>query len=164
MTEPDHDGPSGPIARAPRSDQGFSIIEIVISLALIGIVVMAILDAVITMEGASVRSQSAAQIETAIVNASDRVNRAPKGCNYLGYAQAAVQMQGWDHNLVTAVQEYYQPGANAATAGTWQSGTGNSPACPGLQPADLLVQRVTITITTPDGKARRTIQVVKSDV
>ena len=50
------------------------------------------------------------------------------------------------------------------TNGTWQIGGVDHPACPGPDVPDLLVQRVTITIVSPDVDVRRSIQVVKSDV
>jgi hypothetical protein len=109
-------------------------------------------------------SRSAAQVETAVVNAADRVNRAPKRCDYTIYAQAAVQTEGWEPDRATVTHEYYVPGSDATVQGTWQTGAAGAPGCPGPAPTDLLVQRVTISITSPDGKVRRNIEVVKSDV
>lgn len=145
-------------------DSGFSMVEIVISIVLMGTVVVAILNAVATNVRASSSARSAAQVETAIVNTSDRVNRAPKRCDYTIYAQAAVQTEGWDPSTVSVTQEYYEPAPDPRNQGTWSSGSALTPACPGTSPTDLLVQRVTILITSPDGKVNRTIQVVKSDV
>jgi type II secretory pathway pseudopilin PulG len=154
------------IARNGRSDPdaGFSIVEIVIAIVLMGTVVVAILNAVSTSVRASSVSRSAAQVETAVVNAADRVNRAPKRCDYSIYAQAAVQTEGWEPDRATVTHEYYVPGSDATVQGTWQTGVAGAPGCPGPAPTDLLVQRVTISITSPDGKVRRNIQVVKSDV
>lgn len=145
-------------------DAGFTLTEIIITIVLLSIVTLAILQAVTTSIKSSSVSRAAAQVETTVVNAADRVNRAPKDCNYLRFAQAAVLTQGWPASTVSVAHEYYVPGANAATAGSWTTGTGNSPGCPGATPDDLLVQRVSITITSPDGRVHRTIQVVKSDV
>jgi hypothetical protein len=145
-------------------DQGFSLTEIVIAVALTGTIVLAIMTAVFTGVRASSTSRSAAKVETAIVNAADRVNRAPKKCDYTIYAQAAVQTEGWDPSRAAVVQEYFVPGADAMSAGEWRTGAAGSPGCPGPTPTDLLVQRVTITITSPDGSVRRNITVVKSDV
>jgi type II secretory pathway pseudopilin PulG len=154
------------IARNGRSDPdaGFSIVEIVIAIVLMGTVVVAILNAVSTSINASSVSRSAAQVETAVVNAADRVNRAPKRCDYTIYAQAAVQTEGWDPDRAVVTHEYYVPGSDATVQGTWETGAAGSPGCPGPAPTDLLVQRVTISITSPDGKVRRNIEVVKSDV
>lgn len=167
--------PNNQLSRGPRTarrhprhghhaDRGASLIEIVIAVSLLGVVVAAILTATATGIKVSSVDRAAAQVETAIVNASDRVNRAPKRCDYTIYAQAAVQTQGWDANRVSLVQEYYVPGPNAGTSGTWHTGGPGAPACPGPAPDDLLVQRVTLSITSPNGDVRRSIQVVKSDV
>lgn len=145
-------------------DAGFSIVEIIVSIVLMSTVVVATLNAVGMTVRASATSRSAAQVETAVVNASDRVNRARKTCDYTRFAQAAVQTEGWDKETASVTNEYYVPGANPTLPGTWATGSALTPGCEGASAADLLVQRVTITITSPDGKVRRTIQVVKSDV
>ncbi len=128
------------------------------------VVVGAILQAVATMVSASATSRTAAQVETAVVNAADRVNRAPKLCDYTMYAQASVQPQGWNANTVSVAHQYYIPAADAVSTGSWAVGAPEAPACPGPAPTDLLVQRVTISLVSPDGKVHRSIQVVKSDV
>jgi hypothetical protein len=134
------------------------------AVVLVGIMVVPILNAVITGIKASSISRSSAQAETALVNAADRVNRAPKRCDYSIYAQAAVQTQGWSADRVALTQEYFVPGASPAVSGTWRPGSAATPACQIDTVTDGLVQRVTIAITTPDGKVTRRIQVVKSDV
>ncbi|MGA7757572.1 MAG: prepilin-type N-terminal cleavage/methylation domain-containing protein [Ilumatobacteraceae bacterium] len=145
-------------------DGGFSLVEVVIAIVLMGTVVVAILNAVSTSVKASSVSRSAAQVETAVVNAADRVNRAPKRCDYTIYVQAAVQTEGWSPDTASVTHEYYVPGVDATVEGTWETGAAGSPGCSGPAPTDLLVQRVTISITSPDGKVRRNIEVVKSDV
>ncbi len=148
-----------------RGDRGSSIIEIVIAVVLIGTVVVAILSAVISATTASTTSRSSAEVETALVNATDRVNRAPKKCDYTVYARAAVLTQDWDAEQASVTQQYYVPADTSAIAGTWVTGPATKTGCPTLgSSADGLVQRVTITITSTDGHVRRSIQVVKSDV
>jgi hypothetical protein len=91
------------------------------------------------------------------------VTRAPaKSCDYTVYIQAAAQAQGWNANQVSATYAYYVPPSAGPTAeGTWIP---DPDGCPnGMQP-DRLVQRVTITVVSPDGSVRRTMEVVKSDV
>ncbi len=105
-------------------DSGFSIVEIVIAIVLMGTVVIAVLNAVTTSVKASSVSRSAAQVETAVVNAADRVNRAPKRCDYTIYVQAAVQTEGWPADTATVTQEYYVPGPDATVEGTWATGAG----------------------------------------
>ncbi len=157
--------------RAPESDEstrdgGFSLIEVLISIVLIGLVVVPLLQAVSTSIVASSTSRSAAQVETALVNAADRVNRAPIHCDYTIYAQAAVQTQ-WGPDAgdrVVLTQFYYVPGANATQNGSWLEGIPGTPACKNGTPSDGEVQKVRMTITSPDNKISRTIEVVKSDV
>ncbi|MEM9514795.1 MAG: hypothetical protein AAGA42_08025 [Actinomycetota bacterium] len=151
------------IAPAVR-DRGVSAVEVIIAIVLIGTVVVAALNAMFTSISASTTSQNSAQVETAIVNAADRVNRAPKSCDYTRFAQAAVQIEGWPETAASVTHEYYVPGASALQGdeGAWV--TGAAPSCPAQPPETLIVQRVTIQITHPDGSVSRSIQVVKSDV
>jgi len=146
------------------TDEGFSLIEVVIVVMLMGLVITAVLSSVITSIATSSVSRLGARVETVIVNAADRVNRAPKSCDYAPYAQAAAQTEGWSPNTTTVVQEYLVPGATPTVTGTWQTGTGITPACPSGTLTDLLVQRVSITVSSPNGRVSRFIQVVKSDV
>jgi hypothetical protein len=101
-------------------------------------------------------------------NAADRVNRAPELCDYTIYIQAAALSQGWTIDEVSATYQYYTPGSSAEVAGTWTSGAceGCPPtvACPGGSFVDGLVQRVTITVSSPNDVVQRTMEVVKSEI
>jgi prepilin-type N-terminal cleavage/methylation domain-containing protein len=169
-SQPDGVGPDRRRSHDRRSrDRGFTFIETVVTVMLIAIVMVPVLEAVRSAVRASSRSHSASQIETVIINVADRVNRAPSQCDYTNYARAAVLTQGWYtgpgqyNQAATVSHEWY----DTATK-TWMSKPAGSaaPGCPGsgLVEADLLVQRVTISVTNPDGQSSRTIQVVKSDV
>jgi len=149
----------GDAARGRACDRGFSLVEIVITVALMSIVIVPVVTAVISTIRTSTRNGVVAEVETVLQNAADRVNRAPKRCDYTLYVQAAAQSEGWDASSATLVQTYYVPGATPAQAGSWATG-----ACPGSTPPDLLVQRVDITVVSPDGATRRSIEVIKSDV
>ncbi|NLE79255.1 MAG: type II secretion system protein [Rhodococcus sp.] len=150
-----------------RGDDGFSLIEVVIAIALMSILIVPIMVAVITAIEASSRSRSAAQVETMVVNAADRVNRAPKSCDYSVYARAAVVSQGWSSDLVAVDHAYYQPHSDGdgqvdlGQPGSWVWGPD---ACELDEPSELEVQIARITITSPDRTVTRTIEVVKSDV
>jgi len=146
------------------TDEGFSLIEILIVVMLLGVVVIAVLSAVITSIGTSAITRAGARVETVVVNAADRVNRAPKSCDYSPYARAAAQTEGWPTSTVEVTQEYYVSAGDPTISGTWTAGPASSPACPGGLLTDLLVQRVSIVINSPDGRVHRSIQVVKSDV
>ncbi len=142
--------------RAGR-DRGFSLIEVVVTLTLMAVVLLPILNAVATTIKASSQGRAAAQVETALVNAADRVNRAPMSCHYEMYAEAAVPQ--FKDFVVTVSYAYYAP--NAAPADRWVP-----QACEdGMDsPRDGLVQRVVVAVTSPNGDIRREIQVVKSRV
>lgn len=129
------------------------------AVVIMSIIVVPTLNAVITAVRAGTTNTDLAEVQTVLQNAADRVNRAPKSCDYTVYAQAAAQTQGWVAGTTTVVQQYYAPGATAAVPGTWMAN-----ACAGASPTPLLVQMVTITVTSPDGKVSKTVQVVKSDV
>lgn len=158
-----------PSTGAERADAGISLVEIVIAIALMGTLVVAILNAVTTSISTSSVSRDAAQVETVVVNAADRINRAPMRCDidgYTEYAVAAVRSQGWwtgDDEYARAAKiyhEYYStPAGDPDGDPTWHEGV-----CPADDLGKRVVQRVTVTITSPNRSVSRTIQVVKSDV
>jgi Tfp pilus assembly protein PilX len=157
--------PEEPNLAAPRRrDAGVSLVEVVISIVLMGTVVAAILNAVTTSIRMSSVSRDAAQVETVVVNAADRINRAPIRCDidgYTEYAVAAVRSQGWWTNEGEFAQaanvrhEFYDPTASPP----WREGV-----CPADDFGKRLIQRISVTVTSPSESVSRTIQVVKSDV
>lgn len=147
----------------PHHDAGFTLVEIVIAIVLMAVLVVPVLSAVSASIEASSRTRMSAQVETMVVNVADRVNRAPDTlCDYTSYAKAAALTQKWEANQVDVKQYYYVPSDNLNTAGSWQ-GDGSS-ACQKDERAPLELSLVRITITSPDGKVTRTVEVVKSDV
>ncbi len=132
------------------------MIETIITVALLATVVVVMVNAVQASVKVSALSRSAAQVETAIVNAADRINRAPLVCDYTVYAQAAVQTEGWDPGRASVAHEWYDP-----TVHGWHP---DADGCRFAAPTLDLVQKVTISITSPDGQVTRSIQVVKSNV
>lgn len=139
-----------------RRDHGATLTEIMVSIALIGVLVAALLGAV----QASIRSSSVAfagaEVETVLLNASDRISRAPQLCDYEAYVDAAALAEGWDISTTSVTVELLV--ANTGSPSDWQP-----QACPAdVSPFD--VQRLTITATNPGGGTTRTLTVVKSDV
>ena len=152
--------PESPMPRRVR-DGGFGLVEIIMAVTIMSIIVVPTLNAVVTAIRAGTLNTDLAEVQTVLQNAADRVNRAPKSCDYTVYAQAAAQTEGWLASTTTVDQRHYTPGATADVSGTW-----DVQACIGsaTTPPPLLVQMVTITVTSPDGKVRKSVQVVKSDV
>lgn len=143
-----------------RRDAGISLIEVVIAISLVGVAVVPLMLAGVASVRTSSQTHTVAQVETVLVNAADRVNRASESCDYDVYVEAAALETGWAPDRASATYQYYVPGDNSPIeAGTWVNG-----ACPGAQRPEALVQKVTIKVTSPDGKVTRTLVVVKSDV
>jgi type II secretory pathway pseudopilin PulG len=163
-------------SRAPRratTDEGFSLVEIVVSISLMALGVIALLGASLMSARSSTQGRTSAELVTVLQNAADRVNRADPDCNYQVFVEAAVRSKGWDASTAVATYQFYSPGSSAAAAdqGTWVPavpGPDRGDACPATsgnppERTPRLVQLITITITDPQGSVR-SIQVVKSDV
>jgi prepilin-type N-terminal cleavage/methylation domain-containing protein len=146
-------------APAVRRDRGTSLVELLVTIVIMGIIIAPVMNAVIGVIKASATNRGLSQVETVLNNGADQVNRAPRGCDYTQYVQTAALNLGWPRSSATVDQYHYVPGASPTVSGTWASG-----ACIGSTPDDLLVQLVNITVRNPETGAQRTIQVVKSDV
>jgi Tfp pilus assembly protein PilV len=146
--------------RSSGRDGGFSVVEVVMAITLIGLVIIPIIDATFTSVRASSTAREAAEVETVLQNAADRVNRANPGCEYDTYVAAAALAKGWRGEQATATYKHYVPDGDfpATVPGTWSDGAG----CVNGQPTE--IQLVTITVTSDSGTIERTIEVVKSDV
>jgi hypothetical protein len=152
--------------RRASSDAGNSLIEIVITIALMGVVIASILTAAGAAVGASARSRESGQVETALLNASDRVSRAPVKCEvggYQNYVDAAIAAwQGGGSASVSVRHFVYDSASGAFAAGSWSAASPEAP-CP-AQATRSKVQMVTIRIVGPSGAVSRTMEVVKGDV
>lgn len=144
-------------ARRPDDDRGSSLIEVLISIVLIGMIVVSMLAALRSGIVASSLVFEGAKTETVLLNAGDRVSRAPQLCDYEIYVDAAAQAEGWPDSATSVVTERLV--ANTGDpVNDWAPQT-----CPDdVRPFD--VQRMTITATDPDGAITRTLTVVKSNV
>ena len=140
-----------------RGDRGSTLIEIMISVVLIGVLLAAILSAVQLSIKASSTAYSGAELETVLINASDRVSRAPQLCNYDQFVQAAALAENWPTSSMSVTVEKLIPKDGAVPA-SWTAQN-----CPSdVRAFD--VQRVTITATNPGAQITRTLTIVKSDV
>ncbi len=147
---------------ASPADGGFTVVEIIMTIAIMALVMVPVLNAVIVNIQTSARNGTLAIVETTVQNAADRVNRVQKlACNYTNYVVAAVQSQGEEWKapgLGTATVEEWKPGSTSDVQGSWVASTCHT----GDVLSQDLVQRVTISVSSPDKRVSRTIQVVKS--
>jgi prepilin-type N-terminal cleavage/methylation domain-containing protein len=127
-------GSSAPSGRG-RRDHGFSVIEVVVSVLIMGIIAVPLLDSLWGAVRASSSANETAMVQTALQDAADRVNRAPLSCSYASYV----------------------PGANPTVAGTWSAG-----ACAGAQPDPGTLQMVVVTVRSPRLGVTRSVEVFKS--
>jgi type II secretory pathway pseudopilin PulG len=141
------------------ADDGSTLVEIVVSIALIGSVVLALLAAVFASVAASSTVYEAAQVETVLLNAADLIERAPQRCEYEAYANGAADAAGWPSvaNAITSTVERLV-GNSGNESIDWEA-----QPC-GVDVAAFDVQRITITATEPSGRVTRSLTVVKSDV
>jgi hypothetical protein len=133
------------------------LVEIVITITLMGVVVVPILVAVAASIRASTTSLAAAEVETVLVNAVDRINRSTRArfpCDLNSPVVAAVETHGWPPSSATVGHEYLD------SNGVWQTDAGGT-ACPAGVPHLGLIQRITVTITSPEDEVRRSLQVVR---
>lgn len=96
-------------------DQGFSLVEIIMTISIMSIILVPALDAVVATIRAGTSANSFSDTNLVLQNAADRVNRAPKSCDYTQYAQAAAQTNGWAAATTSVVQQHYVPGARQPT-------------------------------------------------
>lgn len=153
---------AGTAVRRRVRDRGITLVETVVTVAMLAIVAVPLGNAVLASIKASSRTVETSKVLTIVQNAADRVNRAPKVCDYVEYARAAAMSEGWPSATVSVQQRYFAPSGGAPGSGQWLSGA--TPACSGTDPTPMLVQMVKITVTGTQHGVSRTIEVVKSDV
>jgi prepilin-type N-terminal cleavage/methylation domain-containing protein len=141
--------------RSGTADGGFSLIELIISVVLMGIVVAPVLSGVQTAVMSSSRSRVSAEVETVLQNAAALVGRAPDACSYDSAADQAALSNGWGADRLTTSVQNLVTSTSPTVAPSWGP-------CSSLD--GVLVQLVAITVTDPSGKVGRTLKVVKSDV
>lgn len=151
---------AGRLANTPGPDRGTTFVEVLVTIVLLGTVVLGLLAATRAQVVASRTSREAARVESALLTASERVERADRatyGCDLSGPIYAAAQLEFG----VTAAQAptYAKISYEHLTATGWEPF-----ACPagGYQPN--LVQRIRITMISPDNGLARTLEVLKGDV
>lgn len=151
----------GDTDRVTPPDRGITFVEILVTITLLGTVVLGVLAATQASVRASRVSREAARVESALLTAAERIERAPRSdaayrCDLSGPVYAAAQLKLG----VTAAQapSYATVGYQHLAAGVWVDG-----ACPDGSYLPNLVQRITVTMTSPNNGLQREIEVLKGD-
>lgn len=150
----------------PRLDRGVTFIEIVVTIALMGTVVLGVLAATRASVRASSISREASKVESALLTAAERIERAPRSdatykcpmSDFSGPVQAAAQLK---LGVTSAEAPTYAKvvGYQHLFEGDWEPG-----ACPPLtESQENLVQRITISMTSPRTGLTRSMEVLKGD-
>ena len=156
-----------------RRDRGSSLIEVVIAVALMGIVVSGVLAAMWSAIRLSRFSDDQAKVEAVLGSAADRLaNYAYIPCptnnsngGYLPIIQAAAGTVDWPTSSVALTSMYFW-NPTSVSSGTWITTNGLSGAecneTASLTTARTL-QRITFMVTSPSGYSK-SLEVVKSNV
>lgn len=147
--------------RAVSDDRGVSLVEVIVSIALTGGVVVAIMGALFTVVRSASQNDDAVKLQAVIGGAADQLvavewrDCADGSAGYLGAAQLAANRVGWPDTTVDVVEVDFW----SAAADGWVDNCSGA-ATPGSVDA---LQRITIEVRSPDLGVSKSFDVVKSD-
>lgn len=170
--------------RRPRGDdRGFTLTEVLVAIALMGVSVVVIIGGIRAVIAAASTSDEQAKVEAVLVSASDRLRAADyvpcpdvdgdyahlsaAAAATVGYAAEQVEIidiQFWDASAGGVDSE----GDTIDADGDW--GPTNSFVTPSGCQSDInlttsrTLQKVTIQVSSPDASIVRTVEVVKSPI
>ena len=158
----------------PARDDGFSLIETIVAVSLMGVAAVAILGGLWTAVRVSSVGNDKAKAEAVLSSAADRLTGwAYLPCpeedvsgGYLPVVQAAPATVDWPGSVVTILDiQYWAPTGDSSGSWSNENGLGGSDCNPavGLTNSRTL-QKVTLRVTSPDGRTVRQLEVVKNDV
>ena len=147
-------------AQTSQTDRGLTFVEVVLTVVVMGIVIVPAFQALLSSVRMSQMSMEAAEVQTVLQNAADRVNRAPISICYQQYVQAAALSQ-WGTSgasTVTVSEQRYVPRQHPGSV-VWEPTT-----CTSSAPPTGAVQSIVITVRGPSTGLTRSIEVVKSAI
>lgn len=140
---------------ATPDDRGSSFVEIVAAVTVLALIAVPLLNGLMTSMRASQQRQVDAEMDTALIDVADRIDRSPHACDYRAVLDAAAVAQGWPTSAIDATYEH-RPRLTTGGLGTWQPG-----AC---ATDTVFAQRLTVTVRAPGSTRGTSIQIVKTDV
>lgn len=141
-------------------DRGVTLVEALVTVSVMGIIIVPVMYALMTSIKVSAMTMEAAEVQTVLQNAADRVNRAPRSACYQSYAEAAAVSE-WGAaatGAVSVVEHRYVPGFDG-DAVVWTPASCASPL-----PSSGTVQSIVITVTSPYMDVSRSVEVIKSEL
>lgn len=157
----------------PDPDGGFSLVETVMAVALLGIAAASILGGLWTAIRVSRVGNDVAKVEAVLSSAADRLTgwvylpcpEQDAAGGYLPVVQAASGAVSWPASTVAITEiRYWSP--SSSSTGSWGTENGIGAECNqavGLSTSRVL-QKITLRVTSPDGRSTRALEVVKNDV
>jgi prepilin-type N-terminal cleavage/methylation domain-containing protein len=153
--------------RPPRDDDGYTLIEVILAVAIMGITFVAVLSGIATTVVTARVHRDQADVSTVLVSASERVKAAAyvpgaTSATYLGAAQTAPSLPaGWTSSVivipavdsVTSLQNPLFWDGTTFQATPFDNPLGTPPVIP--------LQQIKITVTSPDNRAVQSMYVVK---
>lgn len=154
-------------------DGGYTLIEMLVAIMLMGTVVLSIMGGMWAVVRASAQSDERAKSQAVLGAAGDALtNYGHINCpepeddsmnTYLGLVQKGATNVGWalDSVQITAYQ-FYNPATNTWEPNNSVQGTECDPGA-GLTP-EKTMQKMTVTVTSPTGRSTQSVDIVKVDI
>ena len=83
-------------------DRGSTFVEIVAAVTILALISVPLLNGLMASMQGSQQRQVDAEMDTALVDIADRIDRAPQACDYRDVLDAAAVAQGWPTSAIGA--------------------------------------------------------------
>jgi prepilin-type N-terminal cleavage/methylation domain-containing protein len=150
-------------------DSGYTLVEMLIAIMLMGTIVLSIMGGMWAVVRASAQNDERAKVGAVLGAAGDGISNyryiaCPEiGSGYEEFGQKAAASVGWPLSTVAIIEyQYWNPDTGTWDANNSIQGTDCNPNV-GLTTSKTL-QKLTIRATSPGGGYSATIDIVKSDI